>query len=233
MPSEIEASRKVLQDLARQHLAEIDLSPDDSGVVVAHRSLGLDFHHSLLDGAIARRARQPGQALLRACRNKQRNISRVLDLTAGWGIDGLTLASHGQVVTWVERNPLVYAILAYSLARLAADPAGTAVAELLQLHHANAIDYLDALPRDHGFDCILLDPMFPAHKSGAKPDKEMQILQAMAENHGIDACFETALKVASRRVVVKRPLKAPPISERKADMCYREKTIRFDVYLTR
>jgi 16S rRNA (guanine1516-N2)-methyltransferase len=74
--------------------------------------------------------------------------------------------------------------------------------------------------------------MFPRHKSGAKPAKDMQILQALTANVEIDSCFERALQKARRRVVVKRPAKAASLARLKPDLVYREKTIRFDVYLT-
>ena len=74
--------------------------------------------------------------------------------------------------------------------------------------------------------------MFPAHKSGAKPAKEMQILQALTDNSNIEACFELALARARKRVVVKRSAKAAPLGQHKPDLVQRAKTIRFDVYLT-
>ena len=43
-------------------------------------------------------------------------------ITAGWGVDSYILARHGQQVTMLENNSLVYAIVAYSLELLAADP---------------------------------------------------------------------------------------------------------------
>ncbi|MCP4232737.1 MAG: class I SAM-dependent methyltransferase, partial [Aestuariibacter sp.] len=84
---------------------------------------------------------------------------------------------------------------------------------------------------DVPYDCIYLDPMFPAHKSTAKPGKDMQLLQKLTHNLDIEACFELALTKAGNRVVVKRPLKSKPFTDRRVDMSYREKTIRFDVYL--
>jgi hypothetical protein len=61
----------------------------------------------------------------------------------------------------------------------------------------------------------------------------MQILQTLTGNTDIESCFELSLQKARRRVVVKRPLKAPAFGESRPDMVYREKSIRLDVYLTR
>ena len=59
----------------------------------------------------------------------------------------------------------------------------------------------------------------------------MQILQYLTSNVAIDQCFEIALQTATNRVVVKRPAKAPALTTLTPDLVYREKTIRFDVYL--
>ena len=108
---------------------------------------------------------------------------------------------------------------------------GSAAAAQLSLQQAHARDFLQ--PSNDSFDCIYLDPMFPPHKSSAKPAKAMQLLQSLTENLDMDACVELALQKAGNRVVIKRPAKASALVERKADLVYREKTVRFDVYLTK
>lgn len=230
MPQRLSAALERLLDSAR--LTPIQLEADDDGVGVRLLQPPLAFHHSFIHGPMARRASQANQALLRACNNKSRSIENVLDLTAGWGADSLTLAHHGQQVTLVEQNALLHAILDYSLECLSMDPAGTGVAALMRLVSTEASDYLRCAEQLPEFDCIYLDPMFPIHKSGAKPAKEMQILQALTENLDIETCFELALQTARKRVVVKRPAKATSLTTQKPDIVYREKTIRFDVYLT-
>ena len=207
------------------------LNCNSEGVEVLLLDPKLKYQHSFLSGALAQRALQPGQAIVKACNNKQRNILQVLDLTGGWGVDGFTLACHGQCVTLLEHNPVVFAIVDYALARYASVHGYESVS--IEMIKANASDYLRATKAHGEYDCIYLDPMFPAHKSSAKPAKEMQILQALTDNLDIEDCFEMALQIAHRRVVVKRPLKAPTLGEQKPDVVYREKTIRFDVYLTR
>ena len=207
------------------------IQTDVLGVTIELIDMQLRFHHSFISGAIARRARQAGQLLLKACSNRQRNIHTVLDLTAGWGVDGYILARHGQNVTLLEQNELVQAIVAFSLQQLAADPEKGKFAQRLTIINAEALCYLNGLSEQR-YDCIYLDPMFAAHKSGAKPAKEMQILQALTDNTAIDACFELALQHARKRVVVKRAAKAPTLTSLEPDMVHRAKSIRFDVYQT-
>ena len=232
MTSRAPLARDTLAALARQAPVELEIETDDQGVAIRLPRAPLSFHHSFTSGALARRARQPKQALLRACNNKARSILHVLDLTAGWGADSLTLACHGQRVTLLEQNRLICAILEYSLQCLAREPASSEVAGRMRLEQAEAGAYLRRLADERAFDCIYLDPMFPNHKSSAKPAKEMQILQALTTNLDIESCFELALQKARKRVVVKRPAKAPELTAVKPDVVYREKTIRFDVYLT-
>ena len=218
---------------AQTQAGKMSILPNENGVEIRLLEAQLGFQHSFVTGALSVRARQSTQALLKACSNKQRNIKTVLDLTAGWGIDSFTLAWHGQQVTLLEQNELIHAIVTYSLNRLAAEHHGAAVAERISIENTNANSYLQSLGANHEYDCIYLDPMFPRHKSSAKPAKDMQILQALTANVEIDSCFELALQTARRRVVVKRPAKAAQLSSLKPDLVYREKTIRFDVYLTR
>ena len=222
------ADRSLLSRLARD--ASVEVQVDDQGIEVRLAEPKLQFTHSFVSGPIAQRARQSSQLLVKACNGKQRNIDDVLDLTAGWGVDALILARHGQKVTLLERNPLIHEILVQALERLAND--SPEVARRMSLQFSEANDFLQSLPSTQAFDCIYLDPMFPAHKSGAKPAKEMQILQALTDNHSIESCFETALNRARKRVVVKRAAKAPRLTDRKPDLVQRAKTIRFDIYLT-
>jgi len=221
-----------LSALAESSPVDLQLDPDTRGVTVRLASPQLDWYHSFVTGALARRARQADQALLRACNNKQRNIASVLDLTAGWGADSLTLARHGQRVRLLEQNSLLAGILDYSLSCLAASGDSHDTAARMRVDCANSAEFLQALESSDAFDCIYLDPMFPAHKSNARPAKEMQILQALTGNSDIEQCLELALARARRRVVVKRPARAQELHESKPDIVYRENSVRFDVYLT-
>ncbi|MCP4332085.1 MAG: class I SAM-dependent methyltransferase [Gammaproteobacteria bacterium] len=224
-----------LQSLQRHVSSSADgllVHADTTGVEVNLPATGLRFHHSFISGPVAIRAAQSTQLLLKACNNKQRNIDKILDVTAGWGVDSYILARHGHQVTMLEQNQLVYAIVACSLELLAGDAAAGVTASRMNIENTDANHYLHGLTDGRDYDCIYLDPMFHAHKSGAKPAKEMQILQTLTANVDIDDCFEAALLKAGKRVVVKRAAKAPPLSQLKPDLVYRAKSIRFDIYLT-
>ncbi len=232
MTSTESAVQIILQSVNQSPDSKLAIETGNDGVEVNLVESQLRFHHSFITGPLPVRAHQPAQAIIKACNNKQRSITKVLDLTAGWGVDSLTLACHGQQVTMLEQNELIYAIVAYSLGRLAAIPSGATLARRLSIENTGALGFLQGLDKHHEFDCIYLDPMFPAHKSSAKPAKEMQILQALTVNAEIDSSFELALSKARKRVVVKRPAKATRLGNLKPDLVYREKTIRLDIYLT-
>ncbi len=232
MPAVETESRAILQRLQQADDAAFRLTPDAGGALIELRDSGLAFYHSFISGPLKERARQPGQALLRACNDRKRSLHRVLDLTAGWGADSLTLATHGQQVTLLEQNEVVFAVTAHALDCLRNSAGDHAVAMRMLIHHANALAYLRQAGESEQFDCIYIDPMFPAHRSGAKPAKEMQILQALASNVDLEEGFEIALTRARRRVVVKQPAKAPWFTGSRPDLDFRDKTVRFDVYLT-
>jgi 16S rRNA (guanine1516-N2)-methyltransferase len=187
------------------------------------------YSHSFVNTRLITRARQKNQALLKACNNKKKQLLRVLDLTAGWGRDSFILASHGQHIILVESHPLLAACIEYLL-QIAAKDSGDEIFQRMSIRHRNSYDFLKQQTLSTA-DCIYLDPMFPAHKSSARPTKDLQLLQLLTVNQNIPELFELALHQSAARVVVKRPLHAPVLNDRQPDIVYREKTIRFDVYL--
>ena len=214
---------------------DISITTNDQGVEVKWSNTleKISFTHSFHDPAqFYNRIMPTSQGLLKACNNKQRSIHTLLDLTGGWGLDSFILAQHGKQVTMLEQNQSLNTVISHSLDLAGRQSHTRAAASRIQLITANSAEFLRSLDDSNAFDCIYLDPMFPVHKSGAKPGKEMQILQKLTENLDIETCFELALEKALKRVVVKRPAKSSPVSDKNPDMTYREKTIRFDVYLT-
>ena len=83
-------------------------------------------------------------------------------------------------------------------------------------------------------DVVYLDPMFPAKTKSALSGKESQLLQKICEFPSADEevkLLDTALSVAKKRVIVKRPLRAPPLASREPHHMIQGKTVRYDVYL--
>ena len=222
-----------MNDLISDHSFSITVKENGIQVTWLGESQKIEFTHSFHDtGQFYSRITPVNQGLLKACNNKQRTIRTLLDLTGGWGLDSFILAQHGKQVTMLEQNKQLHSIISHSLNNASQYSHTAGAASRIKLIQTNSAVFLRELNNTRSFDCIYLDPMFPEHKSGAKPGKEMQILQKLTANLDIEDCFEAALASAIKRVVVKRPAKSPALADRKPDMTYREKTIRFDVYFT-
>lgn len=156
---------------------------------------------------------------------------RVLDATAGLGRDAFVLAALGCEVTLIERQPVIAALLADGLQRARA--AGGEVAEIatrMQLLHADAIDAMQnwqgAVPQ-----VIHLDPMFPHRDKSAQVKKEMRLFRPLAgDDLDAPALLAAALQLASHRVAVKRPRKAPAIAGAPPSAQLNGQSSRYDIY---
>ena len=173
-----------------------------------------------------------GQMLAKAVGLKHGQCPTVLDCTAGLGRDAFVLASLGCVVTLLERDPVVHALLADGLQQARAQ----AIAELdiilarMSLEAADAHAYLkhaQARP-----DVIYLDPMFPERHKSALVKKEMQVLQGLiGPDADADELLSAALGLAQQRVVVKRPRIAPNLAHRTPSYMLEGKSNRYDIFL--
>jgi len=82
-------------------------------------------------------------------------------------------------------------------------------------------------------DVVYLDPMFPQRNKSARAKKDMYLLQYLLGKLQDDpAMLELAIKIARRRVVVKRAKRSPTLGERKPDIEFKGSSSRYDVYLT-
>ena len=161
--------------------------------------------------------------------NKKPGLS-VIDATAGLGRDAFVLASLGAMVTLVERNPVVAALLADGLRRGARDPqTADWLPQRMQLVHLPALEALHSLPAP---DVVFLDPMFPPREKSALVKKEMRAFHdVVGADDDADALLAPALALAKHRVVVKRPGYAEFLAGKKPTMSIEGKNNRFDVYV--
>lgn len=207
----------------------LSVTPD--GIALTNRLLNhlrpfiLDFN----SGALYHRLKQMGkkQPLAKAIGIKPDAYPTVLDATAGLGRDGMALACLGCQVTLIERSPIMAILLEDALMR------ANITANKPTLYFADSCEYLHALPKTHYPDVIYYDPMFPHRPKSALVKKEMQLLQALLQEATDDEaqCLSVALQHAQKRVVVKRPQWAPPISGFKPSFQLSTPQLRFDVYL--
>lgn len=165
---------------------------------------------------------------------------RVIDATAGLGRDGLMLAHAGCEVWLLERNPAIHALLQQ------------AIVHLQQFHQEQGNEQHWSSQRVHVLapgsllnaedineqllaiapHTIYLDPMFPEKEKSAAVKKEMQILQHLVGSDlDANSLLPAALAVASCRVVVKRPARAPFLAGQTPSSQIASKKHRFDVYI--
>lgn len=169
------------------------------------------------------------ERLLKAMGGAPESGALVLDFTAGLGRDALVLAQAGFHVMMFERSPVIHALLADGLRRLAAQE--PVLAERLVLRRDDALMVGDELPQAFG---VLLDPMFPERDKKAAVKKDLQWLQRLATAPSADeerALLDLARRCARKRVVVKRPVRAPLLAGEKPTFTLPGKAVRFDVYV--
>ena len=204
------------------------LGPKAPGPVRCEFALGAARHRRLHGGG-------RGQDIAKATGLSRHGFRpQLLDLTAGLGRDGFILASLGAQVTMIERDPVIYALLADGLSR-AGDRAedDPPLAEILQRIKAvclDSVDYLKRLTDQQCPDVIYLDPMFPPREKSSKVKKEMQIFHQLVGLDDGGELLAAALGKARYRVVVKRPAHAPVLNGLEPGYSLKGKSIRFDIY---
>ncbi|MEJ2045404.1 MAG: class I SAM-dependent methyltransferase [Reinekea sp.] len=170
-----------------------------------------------------------GQAVTKAVGLNKRAELMVLDATAGLGRDAFVLATLGATVHLLERNPVVYLMLADGLERLGAseDPDLKEIAARMILHRGSLL--ASALPVNP--DVVYLDPMFPVREKSAKIKKDMAMFHHLVgQDVDADELLPRALDLAKYRVAVKRPKGAPYLSQLEPTLKLEGKSNRFDIY---
>ncbi|WP_447651687.1 class I SAM-dependent methyltransferase [Pseudomonas abietaniphila] len=155
---------------------------------------------------------------------------RVLDATAGLGKDAFVLASLGCEMSLIERQPIIAALLEDGLARGAQDLDVGGIIGQMRLLTGNSIELLRNWEGEPP-QVIYLDPMFPHREKTALVKKEMRLFRPLVgDDMDAPALLEAALALATHRVVVKRPRKAPCIEGAKPNYALDGKSSRYDIY---
>lgn len=193
------------------------------------------IHVDFIKGAVgySRRVNRFG-LLFQAAGLRRGSNTSIIDATCGLGRDAFLLADNGCVVTAIERSPIVAALVRDGLDRAARDPELCDwIPSRLRLTVGDARDILKRLSPGASPDVVYLDPMFPPKTKSALVKKEMRILRHLVgDDPDAEHLFEIARTVARGRVVVKRMRHAPPLAPNPTHV-YRQKTTRYDVYMTR
>ncbi|MEO0335278.1 MAG: class I SAM-dependent methyltransferase, partial [Pseudomonadota bacterium] len=171
---------------------------------------------------------------------------KVHDLTAGFGGDLVLLVAAGFEVRAVEKNPLVYCLLKDAVDRWIQridDPSQLPsqfkipnrvrdAVHAIQVFNEDSVNYLQSLQaEDKGV--LYLDPMFEEKRGARLSQGPMQWMQKLVPHSQDEAVslVNAALALPSRRVVVKRALKAEPFAG-PLTHSFSGTSVRYDMYST-
>lgn len=204
---------------------KLALFPAHSGPVYIDFMQGKKNHRRQFGGG-------KGQPLARAVLAQQQ--PHIIDATAGMGGDGFVFASLGCQVTLIERSPIIAALLADAIERTQQVETPSeirAIMDRITLIQADAADYL--IQQKPLCEVIYCDPMYPDKKKTAAAPKEMQALQQLVgADQDSERLLAAALQTAQKRVVVKRPKKAPPLIGTAPNAHISSPNTRYDLYTT-
>ncbi|MBX3039776.1 MAG: class I SAM-dependent methyltransferase [Bdellovibrionaceae bacterium] len=182
-------------------------------LVIDFDAAGPDYHRKAIKGK---------QELLARAVGSRQGVRRVLDLSAGLAQDAVFLSQLGFEVTAVERHPLLAFLLSEAKRK-------TSRPELRTLNflwsEASALVTADFLSK---FDAVYFDPMYPSKKKSALPRQEMLLFRGLVgKDEDAGAIVEKLVGIFSGRLVIKRPLEAPPLI--RPTHSFSGKTVRYDV----
>ncbi len=148
---------------------------------------------------------------------------KVLDLSAGMGIDSLFLVQLGYTVSGIERNALLYLALMTALKN-----SPDQLDKKLTFKFSEANIFLKT--SSEKFDVCYFDPMFPQKKKSALPKQEMIMFKNLVgPDSDATEVLQTAITTNQfNRIVVKRPIGAEPLL--KPSGAIEGKIIRYDIY---
>ena len=158
-------------------------------------------------------------------------FNRVLDLTAGLAQDSVFMRCLGFEVEACERNPWIYLMLAMAHQKALESREHLELFKNIRFYFYDGKEILEKFSGNKDKTAVYIDPMYPEKKKDALPRKEMQIFRDLVgEDEDSEILVDLALKQGYQRVVVKRPLKAPPL-RLGPQHSFKGKAVRFDLYL--
>lgn len=173
-------------------------------------------------------AGKANELILKACKlNKEMSV---IDGTAGFGIDGLILASTGARVTFIEQNPILFLMLIFEQQKMSQNPNWQKLMARITIVFGDSNEIIKQKPKH---DLIYLDPMFPNDSYKGSVNKNMQVLHEFITPPSFNdemTLFETAMANCDK-LIIKRPLSAPNFAGKLPIQSVNNEVIRFDVYM--
>ena len=168
------------------------------------------------------------ELLIRALRGREKNGEYfVVDATAGLGEDSFLLAASGCRVVMYENDPMIAALLRDAMERAATEAGLAPIIARMTLVEGNSIEELPRLVEKP--DVVYLDPMFPKRSKSGLVKKKFQVIHTIEAPCDAEvALLDAAVAAGPKKIIVKRPIKAPPLGNRRPTYSIEGKTIRYD-----
>jgi len=225
--------------------SSLSLNYTEENIELRDNEKNIAIHIDFISGDLAHRQKYGGgrgQSIAKAIGLKQGTPPpTVIDATAGLAKDAYVLACLGCPMTLVERSPVIVELIQDAIKRAEEDEHFKKLLKTgFKVIQESSIDYLNRLSAESHSnlnnetfpDVIYLDPMYPDRKKSASVKKNMQILQKLlGKDEDTQDLLNAALKVATKRVVVKRPKGAEILSEIKPTYSVESKKTRYDIYI--
>ena len=191
------------------------------------RSLNIDF----LSGPIGWRLnRSEHEKHIKKALGKSLDSLNIFDATAGMLSDAMIFLSLGHQVVACEQSKIIFLLI-----RDACERAKNSLPFLdnLTLLNGDARDIYNE-KKDINFDVIYLDPLYPKTSKASKGSGEIDLLRKIIDLEGIedagDSIFHTFQSADCKKIILKRPIKAPLICN-KINYQIKGKSTRFDIYI--
>ena len=155
---------------------------------------------------------------------KAKNLS-ILDCTGGFARDAAVLASLGNNVTLIERNPLIMSLLVEAREKIKSDDIRY-IFSRIKIRFGNCIEFIRNTNKH--FDYIYFDFMFNINKS-ALPSKNEQFLREIVKNdidENVDIIQETIHRVKSK-IIIKEHISSNDYDNFDIINTYKGKTVKY------
>ena len=155
---------------------------------------------------------------------KAKNLS-ILDCTGGFAKDAAVLASLGNDVTLIDRNPLIMSLLIDAREKIKSDDIRY-IFSRIKIRFGNCIEFIRNTSKN--FEYVYFDFMFNINKS-ALPSKNEQFLREIVKNdinENIDIIHETIQRVKSK-IIIKEHISSNDYDNFDIINTYKGKTVKY------
>ncbi|MCQ2519166.1 MAG: class I SAM-dependent methyltransferase [Lachnospiraceae bacterium] len=207
---------------------------EKEGLIQTEKGLALCLEGQMIQGDFVKMAKRLTHAnlshelLVKACKIKNADAPlTIIDATAGLGEDALLLAAAGHNIILYERDEIIAALLEDTIKRAMKDASLSSIVTRMELHKEDSITALHKLTFSP--DIIYLDPMFPKREKTGLVKKKFQVIHVIEKPcEDEESLLSAALSAGPKRIVIKRPLKAEYLANKKPSYSIEGKSIRYD-----